>query len=945
MISFLHFSHTATNFYAQLSCALSSQPPPALPAKGRAGEKAGGPSPPLYTKIFLIAANARSFYNNNNNTYTKYHNHYYSLYIKKLLLSIPPPGPHTSSISQYKKIQITKLSHKPTLSNNKIMSAATSNVSNELQPPVQLLFELMAPGLVSERGDGNIPLLQPQMNSEQFKTKILHEFENIEPIDVEVSNFIQTIISTIGTSFPITNLLEGMLPLINEDKWTILNELPLKAKSVLFRTIVHRHSEMMMAAESAFILMKNRTKVAENKETKKIQSLATSQTALSKMEDDYQAAQTVLALPADTSTAGEKALASAKRLITKYDKLTNTIMSKQQGLLPFQNDSLLCNSTMDAMELSLRDAGTGIERYTRVAKECKASQRQARGAQAAQDQAARANLELANRGDSSNWTLPEPGVRRNANTYVFRTDPYADELTLLQRVLLPHTGQLSSFQDFVQFETLEADEKKCKILDEELTEDPYDELPVNFVCYGFSNIDGVDLLDESLTETYIPDIELADTLRAIEWNLSLTPGDNEYQIITDKKSGIKRMHFRATECSRFLWRCLDMRVVVFHGIYFAIKGSINRPTDIGRHLWARQTILASRKHKATDFPTEIEDILMKKHKVICIISQTKLEPNWFDAICCTVTGMEIFMREARNVDTIMRIRQTTTPLAATGLSGDLNIQTIGGKRVQVTTLGPYRLRVVNVYPNFPIHAITNHIEACGIPMEGCSFEKGEDFRDGWVIGFATESHALTASRRTNRKMIKGMNKKVYMECARQRGPPRSCNVCHSPDHMAKECHTSICRICWTQPDHPNNVYCGWLDPPPQEMHLNQLVRSPPPRALAKSIDEQIADAKRLKATAAANSAAAATQSTPSPSAPSPAPVRQMSSNRRYESPSAAWSSSPQSSSAAAGAGHFSTPQRDAAGSAASVIPGNQQGWQGGSSAPHARRSLDDQSQK
>ena len=95
MISFLHFSHTATNFYAQLSCALSSQPPPALPAKGRAGEKAGGPSPPLYTKIFLIAANARSFYNNNNLN-TKIFIHYISI-------EYNPPGLQSSHTTFFKQ--------------------------------------------------------------------------------------------------------------------------------------------------------------------------------------------------------------------------------------------------------------------------------------------------------------------------------------------------------------------------------------------------------------------------------------------------------------------------------------------------------------------------------------------------------------------------------------------------------------------------------------------------------------------------------------------------------------------------------------------------------------------------------------------------------------------------------------------------------------------------
>ena len=49
------------------------------------------------------------------------------------------------------------------------MSAATSNVSNELPPPLQILFELFAPGQVAESGDGNIPLLQTLMNSETVK--------------------------------------------------------------------------------------------------------------------------------------------------------------------------------------------------------------------------------------------------------------------------------------------------------------------------------------------------------------------------------------------------------------------------------------------------------------------------------------------------------------------------------------------------------------------------------------------------------------------------------------------------------------------------------------------------------------------------------------------------------------------------------------------------------
>ena len=579
------------------------------------------------------------------------------------------------------------------------MSSATSSTLSTFDnaSTLKLLTEVTDPASLSkDTSSGNGLVIQPIIKSSKLKA------ENIEALEESTEfgkkyqllfDFTKRAVDSLDTPFPLRDLYTNLLPAISEDQLIVIENLSPQIRYIIYSTIIARNAEK--AKTSASIAAALRTTIVKlNSQLRTEGSQVTkNSTQQANLEKAYEVAkQFVKAHPKPTTKKDKATTVTARATITSMEDLVDDAYVRKLEIEELETNKARRQKLLDQLNAVMQNSRNGMKNFIDVAKVTKAALRQEKGKAREQQLEEQATHELATRNDPSTWVLPKPGSRRNTAGVVIKTDPFLNSKTLLQRFLMPHLPREQiDTQKFVQFLDAEADQKLSEMRDNEGSLEPHDDFPVNFVLFGFSDRHGGNVLDEEY-DGYIPAEDVKDIIRQIPWNLSLEEGDNTYEMIYDKTSDLYKIVLRSEDNQQYLWRHLEQRVLCFQGVYFGIKGTYNRETDmVSRHMWATQTYVAKNKFTPLDFPLNVQNDFLANHKIAMLINPQRLDCNWFDAICLTVTGLDMFLKHAVDLDKIKRAPKNKCALQVSKITNSTDTVTIGNKEVESQELGPYRL--------------------------------------------------------------------------------------------------------------------------------------------------------------------------------------------------------------------------------------------------------------
>ena len=473
------------------------------------------------------------------------------------------------------------------------------------------------------------------------------------------------------------------------------------------------------------------------------------------------------------------------------------------------------------------------------------------------------------RSNPSTWTLPSPDGHRGNTDITDSSDPF-QHLPLLQRALLPHVPSTPELKKgWVSFTDLKRDNQLCECPEDQQTNpillDEYAD--VNFVVMGFCNQNNQDILDPATPDS-ITEAELIHILKQQHWGLSTTAGENQFKVNTLGGTDVRYVQLRATDMRLHLWECMQKIVICCDDVYMHIKGVSNRQTDtIVRHGWIQQTNwLKHNNWTPLDFPLRAQKWMETEKKIHCIISGSRFMPNWYDVICRTAQGMDVFCKTAEDYEKLRRgsVRAPFT-LGKTSNKADEQDTTV--------IMGSFKLTLTHCFGNqYPLSEIIAHLQTNEIFNAG--FEDTFDFKRQRIIilGFHHQDEVVRACRLIEGQRVPGSHRVLHAMATRPQPSKGQCGKCLRHGHLHSECQVSKCGICHMEPDHPQDQYCAWKAEPRMVPTFQQ--RSPPALAgkRAMSISQLKADKKRKRAFAQSPHSARIPSNQRTPGAPSQSPL-------------------------------------------------------------------------
>lgn len=434
----------------------------------------------------------------------------------------------------------------------------------------------------------------------------------------------------------------------------------------------------------------------------------------------------------------------------------------------------------------------------------------------------------------STWTLAKADQHRN------KTDlPYDEplKLPLLQRALLGHLPE-SKRRHFVQFLDQAQDEGKCAQIPPDQA--PVDDsaaiditpVPAKFIIYGMCNKHGRSIFDDDEgNDSYITPTEFGLFIRSMQsnWSLSTATGDNTYTVSTPAPSqdyeSIPSMTLTASEMTPLLWHHLQLRVICLEGIYMGIKGTRNPDfsQSLPRHVWLGLTSF-NRVHKKNprDYPLRIEQFLLAKHQIKCIISTNRMSTNWYDSLCRTSTGLEAYYHTPADLQRHYNIKSPwKLPVRITKLT-NISDEDITGQHQ-----GEYKLTLLKAGASYPLAAIRSLLETHGCNSTSDPIRGSDIYNIGtYTLSWDDRATMARASRLLHNKHIKGYNTKLQIEG--HRPPPRNnqCARCRKHGHTAKDCRSIQCKTCHLPGGHKPTEHCYLVDPATEQSNLPPPLPSP-----------------------------------------------------------------------------------------------------------------------